>query len=222
MRKTFAALAALAILPVAARAQGKGDPTSTVAAAPVPAGWTVRMDDKDATKAAKFITMGPGFHVTSGGAGIYYRGADTQTNSNFTVSANFRQTTKNVGHGDAGEAFGVFAGGRNLTDAAKETYFYFLVRQDGKYLINHRAGPEVHKIVDWTANPAIHKFDDMPNAQNDLAIVVGSDSVRFKVNGTQVHAISRQELNDVSGAAGFRVNHNLDVHVANFAVKPGN
>ena len=221
MRKTFAALAVLAILPGVARAQAKGDPTTAVAAAPVPAGWSVRMDDKDATKAAKFITMGPGYHVTSGGAGIYYRGADARTNSNFTVSANFRQTTKNVGHGDAGEAFGVFAGGRNLTDPAKETYFYFLVRQDGKYLINHRAGPDVHKIVDWTANPAIHKFDDMPNAQNDLAIVVGSDSVRFKVNGTQVHAISRQEINDVSGETGFRVNHNLDVHVANFSVKPG-
>jgi hypothetical protein len=220
MRKTFALLAALAVVPAAAQAQAN-DPTHAVAAAPVPAGWSVRMDDKDATKTAKFITMGPGYHVTSGGAGIYYRGSDARTNSNFAVSANFRQTTKNVGHGDAGEAFGLFAGGRNLTDPAKETYFYFLVRQDGKYLINHRAGPDVHKIVDWTASSVIHKFDDMPNAKNDLAIAVGSDSVRFMINGTEVHAISRQEINDVSGETGFRVNHNLDVHVADFAVKAG-
>ena len=222
MRSTLPVLAALAIAaPLAAQQQQakEKDPTSTVAAAPMPDGWSQRLDDKDAAKTAKFITMGKGYHVTSGGAGIYYSAKDTQPNEPFTIMANFRQTAKNVGHGDHGEAFGLFAGGRDLNDAAKETYFYFLVRQDGMFLINHRAGKEVHKIVDWTANPAIHKFDDMPNAQNDLAIAVGSDSVRFKVNGTQVHAVSRQELNDVSGAAGFRVNHNLDVHVDGFAIK---
>ncbi|MDB4878425.1 MAG: hypothetical protein JWM41_4871 [Gemmatimonadetes bacterium] len=216
MRATCVVVASLAIASSAA-AQAK-DPTTAVAAAPVPAGWSVRMDDKDASKPAKFVTMGPGYHVTSGGAGIYYAPANAQKD-NFTVSANFRQTTKNVGHGDHGEAFGLFAGGRNLDDPAKQTYFYFLVRQDGMYLINHRAGPDVHKIVDWTASPAIHKFDDMPNAKNDLAIKVAADSVRFLVNGIEVHAISRKEITDASGQAGFRVNHNLDVHIASFSVK---
>ena len=62
-----------------------------------------------------------------------------------------------------------------------------------------------------TANPAIVKFDDAPNAKNDLSIVMGSDSVRFLVNNKQVHAITRKEITDVSGNAGIRVNHNLDV-----------
>lgn len=215
MRKSFGWLVALAFVPLGAHAQDKAS-----ASAPVPAGWSVRMDE--GAPPAKFITMGPGYHVTSGGAGIYYAAKDAQPNAPFVVSANFRQTTKNMGHGDAGEAFGLFAGGRDLTDAAKQTYFYFLVRQDGKYLINHRAGTAVHKIVDWTASPAVHKFDDMPNAKNDLAIAVGRDSVRFMINGTEVHAISRQEISDASGDVGFRINHHLDVHIANFAVKPGN
>lgn len=205
----FATLAAGS--PAAAQTR---DPTTAVAEAPVPTGWSVRLDDKDATKPAKFVAMGDGYHVTSGGAAIYYKAADAKRD-NFTVSATFRQTTKNIGHGDHGEAFGLFAGGRNLNDPATETYFYFLVRQDGMYLINHRAGTDVHKIVDWTLSAAVHKFDDMPNAKNDLAIRVGADSVRFLVNGTEVHAISRKEITDPSGAVGFRVNHNLDVYVTN-------
>lgn len=219
MRKTISVLAALAIVaPLAAQQQAAKDPTKAVAAAPMPAGWSMKLDPQAASMTAKFVTMGQGFHVTSGGAAIYYNEKDAQGNTPFTVMANFRQTKKNEGHGDHGEAFGLFAGGRNLDDPAKQTYFYFLVRQDGMFLINHRAGPDVHKIVDWTASPAIHKFDDMPNAANDLSIKIGADSVRFLVNNTQVHAISRKEITDVSGQSGIRVNHNLDVHVANYMV----
>jgi hypothetical protein len=209
-------MAALVVAaPLAAQAK---DPTNAVAQAPLPAGWSMKLDPQAAGMSAKFVAMGQGYHVTSGGAAIYYNVKDAQPNAPFTLMANFRQTKKNVGHGDMGEAFGLFAGGRNLDDPAKQTYFYFLVRQNGMFLINHRAGPQVHKLVDWTANSAIHKFDDMPNAANDLEIRVGADSVRFVVNNTQVHAISRKELSDVSGQVGFRVNHNLDVHIGNFMV----
>jgi hypothetical protein len=180
----------------------------------------MRLDDKDATKSAKFITMGSGYHVTSGGAAIYWRPANVEKD-NFTVSANFHQTKKNVGHGDHGEAYGLFVAGRDLNDVAKETYLYFEVRQDGMYLINQRAGAEKPlKLVDWTASPAVHKFDDSPNT-NTLAIKVAPDSVRFVVNGTEVHAISRKEIANSSGVVGLRVNHNLDVHVADYSVKPG-
>lgn len=219
MRKTLSVLAALGfVAPLAAQQQAAKDPTTAVAAAPLPEGWSMKLDLQASNMTAKFVTMGQGYHVTSGGAAIYYAAKDAQRANNYSVMANFRQTKKNVGHGDHGEAFGLFAGGRNLDDPNQQTYFYFLVRQDGMYLINHRAGPEVHKIVDWTASPAIHKFDDMPNASNDLEIKVGADSVRFVVNKTQVRAISRKEITDASGAAGIRVNHNLDVHVGNFMV----
>jgi hypothetical protein len=73
---------------------------------------------------------------------------------------NFRQAEK----GQHAEAFGLFTGGRDLGDAAKQTYLYFEVRQDGMYFIAHRSGANVHKLVDWTASPAIHKFGDTPNA----------------------------------------------------------
>src|SRR5262249_2407397 len=219
MRITMAmtgVLALAAIAPLAAQQQqGKDkDPTKEVAAAALPAGWASTMDHP--TMTAKFEAMGPGFHVTSGGAGIYYRAADAQKD-NFTVSANFRQAAK----GQHAEAYGLFTGGRDLSDAAKQTYLYFEVRQDGMYFIAHRSGENVHKLVDWAASPAIHKIDDATNT-NDLAIKVAADSVRFFVNYTQVNAVPRTGMSaNESGDVGLRVNHNLSVHVANFAVKPG-
>lgn len=224
MRNTVIALAALAMAaPLAAQQQQakEKDPTNAVEAVPLPTGWSMRLDDKDATKSAKFITMGPGFHVTSGGAAIYWRAADAQKD-NYTTTASFHQTKKIVGHGDKGEAYGVFVAGRDLSDAAKQTYLYFEARQDGSYYIAHRAGSEVHKLVEWTPNAAVKKIDDDPKASNELAIKVAADSVRFVVNGTQVNALPRGGmLGDVSGESGVRVNHNLDVHVGSFTVKAG-
>ena len=225
MRRAVTACSVLAALAVAAplwaqQQQAKEkDPTSAVTAAPLPDGWSMRLDDKDMTKTAKFVTMGSGFHVTSGGAAIYWQPKDEQKDD-YTVSATFGQRAKNVGHGDLGEAYGLFVGGRDLSDASKQTYLYFEVRQGGQFIVNHRAGAEVHKIVDWTPASSVHKFDDSPNS-NALAIKVASDSVRFLVNGTQVQALPRTSLKDLSGNVGIRVNHNLDVHVAGFAAKPG-
>lgn len=225
MRFTLPVIAALAIAaPLAAQQQAgmQKDPTSAVAAAPLPEGWSQRLDDKDASKSANFVTMGKGFHVTSGGAAIYYKAEDATDNGPYSIMANFRQATKNVGHGPHGEAFGLFVGGRNLSDPATETYLYFEVRQDGMFLINHRSGTTVHKLVDWTANPAIVKFDDKPNASNDLQIKVGADSVRFLVNEQEVHALPRDGMTkDLSGQAGLRVNHNLSVHIANYMLMKG-
>ncbi len=220
MRITMAmtgVLAIAAVAPLAAQQQqGKDkDPTKAVTPGALPAGWATLPDHPN--MAAKFEAMGPGFHVTSGGAAIYYRAADAQK-ENFTVSANFRQAEK----GQHAEAYGLFTGGRDLSDATKQTYLYFEVRQDGMYYIAHRSGANVHKLVDWTASPAIHKIDDTPNATNDLAIKVAADSVRFFVNNTQVNAVPRSGMSgDESGDVGLRVNHNLSVHVASFTVKPG-
>ena len=225
MRRTMTACSVLAAIamaaPVCAQQQQakEKDPTSAVTAAPLPDGWSMRLDDKDATKAAKFETMGSGFHVTSGGAAIYWQPKDEQKDD-FTVSATFGQRVKNIGHGDLGEAYGLFVGGRDLSDASKQTYLYFEVRQGGQFLIDHRAGAEVHKIIDWTPAASVHKFEDSPNS-NALAIKVAADSVRFLVNGEQVQALPRTALKDLSGNVGIRVNHNLNVHVAGFAVKPG-
>lgn len=120
------------------------------------------------------------------------------------------------------EAYGLFVGGQNLQDST-QSYVYFETRGDGKYLINHRAGNAVHKIIDWTDTDATNKEDASGKATNALAIRVTKDSVDFLANGKLVKGFSKAEMHNFAadGQAGIRVNHNLDVHVANFEVKKG-
>lgn len=222
------ALATLALLAAAAplRAQARvkvekeQDPTHKVSGGVSAPGWRVRVDDKDAKRGmgpadVKFVAMGNGHHVTSGPAAIYYDPKDVASGE-YTVSATFTQT-RAPAHP---EAYGLFVGGADLPDTT-ESYLYFLVRGDGKYLINHRAGTAVHKIVDWTANPAVKPQDAKGTATNALAIHVGRDSASFLVNGKTVRSFSRAQLYGTmpAGQAGIRVNHNLDVHIGNFVVK---
>ena len=103
-----------------------------------------------------------------------------------------------------------------------------MVRQDGKYLINHRADDStVHKIVDWTAHDAVKAMDANGKATNKLEIVVGATDLSFRVNGTEVKSLPRSTIDaggahsGTKGIAGIRVNHNLDVHIDGFAVTKG-
>jgi hypothetical protein len=225
MRRTVIALALLAASSPAlaqggAQPQGKeNDPTRKAAGGVSVAGWQARLDDpaKFSVNDTKMIAMGPGFHVTSGPAAIYYDSKNVQKNVPFTISATFGQRVAP----QHPEAYGLFIGGKALNDDAKQTYVYFLVRGTGQYFVAHRAGPDVHKIVNWTPSDAVKSQDEKGAASNALSIAAGTDSVRFLVNGKQVHAIARTEITDVSGEAGIRVNHNLDVHVGGFAIKPG-
>jgi hypothetical protein len=220
MRSPVFAVAALcASLPLAAQAPARADrdPTNAVTAAPLPAGWQMRLDDKDAAKHANFVEEAGGYHVTSGGAALYYRAKDAQPNRDFTERATFIQTKPTRFHG---EAYGLFLVGRDLADTAKQTYLYFEVRQNGDFLVNHRAGSAVHKVIDWTVNDAIHKPDASGVATNELSVAVGADSIRFMANGTQVAALPRAGFADASGQAGLRVNHNLDVKIEHFTITP--
>jgi len=98
---------------------------------------------------------------------------------------------------------------------------YLLVRGDGKILLNHRAGAEVHKIIDWTDNAAVHKADANGVASNTLRIdATKPDSVRLLVNGVQVAALPGAHAGSTDGYVGLRVNHNLDVHISDFVVTP--
>jgi len=224
MRKTILTLALVATAsPLMAQAtqQAKdNDPTHKVAGGISAAGWQGRLDPQAERRGmklddAKFVAMGSGYHVTSGPAAIYWNPKDA-AKGNFTVSASFTQTKAPMHP----EAYGLFVGGQNLTDSS-QSYLYFETRGDGKYLVNHRAGNEVHKIVDWTDTDATNKADADGKATNELAIRVSADSVDFLANGKLVKALSKAEMHNFvsDGQTGIRVNHNLDVHVDKFQVK---
>ena len=226
MKILWTAVAALGLTASALGAQAK-DPDKPVADGGVKvAGWTGRIDPQAAKAGrniseAKVVSMGNGFHVTSGPAAIYWNPANTAS-GNYTVGASFSQT-KAAAHA---EAYGILIGGNDL-DSPNQHYLYFVVRQDGKYLINHRANDStIHKIVDWTANDAVKPIDASGKATNALSIVVAPDKVNFVVNGVQVNSLPRAQVDmggpgtGTTGIAGVRVNHNLDVHIDGFSVTP--
>ena len=228
MKVTLAAVTMIALTGTALGAQANNsDPDKIVADGGVRVpGWTGRLDPRPAAQGrkiteAKFVAMGSGIHVTAGPAAIYWN-PENSPSGNYTVKATFNQTRASAHP----EGYGLIVGGKDL-ESPNQSYAYFLVRQDGKFIVNHRANDStVHKIQDWTANPAVKAIDESGKASNTLAIDVDASQVHFLVNGTEVHAIPRSvidsgpEHSGTAGVAGIRVNHNLDVHIDGFAVTP--
>jgi opacity protein-like surface antigen len=215
--KSFAiSVAALVVaaLPLVAQ-QHQADHDKPVAGGgTLPAGWKGRLDSGGSSIAGVKVTpMGGGLHFVTGPAGIYYREADKPTGG-YAATATFTQMEP-AAHP---EAYGLFVGGSNL-DGANQKYTYFLVRQDGKFLIKRRAGSATPTIADWSDSSTIHKTDKSGKMSNTLAIEVARDKVRFLINGIEVSSADADKI-DTAGIAGIRVNHNLNVHVEGFAVKP--
>ena len=102
------------------------------------------------------MPMGAGLHFKTGPAGIYYRQADTKTGA-YEVHGTFTQMEPS----EHPEAVGLFIGGSNLA-AANQKYTYFLVRQDGMFMIKRRDGATTPDVMDWTASP--ETADQMPMA----------------------------------------------------------
>jgi hypothetical protein len=220
LRRSFTALSLvmLAAAPLAAQMSGMKDkdPDKKAAGGQLPAGWSGRTDRPTAKlEDAKFVTMGSGYHVTSGPAAIYWKASNKVTGP-FTATATMTQT-KAPTHP---EAYGIFFMGNKL-DAPDQSYAYLIVRGDGKVMVKHRAGTELHTVLDWTESSAVHKADGNGKATNTLSVDASKpDSVRLSVNGTQVAALPGSHVGSTDGYVGLRVNHNLDVHVDNFTVTP--
>jgi len=211
MRSLLSSLAlCLIALPVTAQQQ-PAPPTT----APLAEGWQGRVDraNQNITE-VKFMKMGDGFHVTTGPHVILWNPANTATGS-YRASAAFTQSKAP----ERPEGFGLVVGGRDL-DQPTQDYLYFLIRHDGNFMIRHRAGTEVHTLMDWTATDAIVKPGASTPATNTLDIEALPQQVRFLVNGKEVHTMERVSMLRTDGIAGLRVGHHLDVHVASFSVQP--
>jgi hypothetical protein len=174
----------------------------------LPEGWSAR-PDRGEVSGVKFAAMGGGFHVSGGSAAVIYREADKGP-GNFHTVVTFTQT-KAPTHP---EGYGLVFGGSDLA-GADQSYVYFLVRGDGKYLVKKRAGANTTDVVTWTDSDAIQKGDEAGKATNKLEIDASGPKVVFKVNGKTVYEL---EGATKAGIVGLRVNHGLDVHIAGFAV----
>ena len=98
--------------------------------------------------------MGKGIHVTLGPAIILYR-SSTPAAARFTRSPPSPRPSRPP----IAEGYGLFYGGEAL-DGAGQKYTYFLVRQDGTYLVKRRDGEKTTEITKgWVASAAVHKTD---------------------------------------------------------------
>jgi hypothetical protein len=188
-------------------------------AAQAPKGWKMRVDksesasDPDAPGDIKFVTSGNGFHATNPAAAVYWNPSNTASGV-YTLKGTFT-LMKPSGHTNY---YGLVFGGSAL-EGAEQNYLYFVVAQNGSWLIKSRNGSSTPTIAPKTPNDAVAKPDASGKSTNTLEVRVGADKVDFAVNGTVVHSEPKTgALAKTDGIYGIRVNHLLEVQVDGLGV----
>ena len=194
-RLTPALLALLLALPVSAQA---------------PAGWLERVDastdaaDPDDVPQVTVTSVANGFEVRTGPAVTLWNPANTAS-GNYTLEGTFTllQPSGHVNY------YGLIYGGRSL-EGAQQSYIYFLVAQNGSFIIRHRVGNDtVHDIVGRTTNAAVAGMAaGAAPSVNRLQVRVGANDTQYVVNGTVVHTAPKTGMAaQTDGIWGVRVNH---------------
>lgn len=212
-RRTVAAsrmaLAIVLLLPLAAVAQEEK--------LPPPEGWLARTDHgSDGVEAMQ--QMPPGWHVTTGPAGIFYQ-PETRAEGDFRVESTvflFDPEGRN-------EGFGVFIGGADL-QGDEQAYTYLLIRADGSVIVKRRDGAGTSTLLDWTKHQAVVTWagrgEGAATAKNVLYVEAAGHDVVFGVNEQEVFRTARAGQH-VDGVVGLRVNHGLNLHFSSLEVTDG-
>lgn len=189
----------------------------------VPEGWEWRFDKAGAevtvgsdaeSSEIYFVNMTPGWHITTGPAGIYFH-PENKVTGDFTLDSKIYLFDT---EGRNREAFGLFIGGKNLK-ADNQSYIYFLVRNTGEFLIKKRTGSETSTIQGWTKSDAINLFTEETesSAENDFQVQVSGDELIFSMNGKVLASMEKGDLS-TNGQYGFRVNHSINLHISSLGL----
>jgi len=200
---SFAILLSLALTPLAAQTT---------------AGWKVRADrstsatDPDGAGKIQFMAMGKGFHAINPQAAVYWNPANTAKGA-YTVKGTFTLNEPS----NHNNYYGLTFGGSNL-EGPGQSYLYFLIAQDGSFLVKRRAGDaKTDDVVAKTPHAAIKKPDASGKSVNQLEVRVLADKVDYAVNGTVVGSSPKAGLT-TDGIWGIRVNHFLNVAIDDIGV----
>ncbi len=184
-----------------------------------PAGWKLRIDrstsasDPDGTGPVSFVTSGAGFHATDPVAAVFWNPANTVT-GNYRLTATFTQL-KPSGHTNY---YGLVFGGSDL-DGPAQRYIYFMIAQDGTWLVKRRDGDASPTVSAKTQSKLVKKLGASGKATNALQVRVTSDKIEYLVNGAIVYTSPRKGLTaKTDGIYGIRVNHLLDVQIDDFGI----
>src|SRR5438045_5300104 len=158
-RLLIAAIALLTIAPLLAQA---------------PKGWKMRVDrstsasDPDAAGTIKLMQMGSTLHAVTPQAAVFWNPANSAS-GNYTLKGTFT-LMKPSSHTNY---YGLVFGGSNLEGAA-QSYTYFLVAQDGSWLVKKREGETAGDVIRKTPNDAVKKPGSDGKSTNALEVRVGA------------------------------------------------
>ena len=200
-RVLVAMLAALFVTPLLAQA---------------PKGWKMRVDrstsasDPDASGTIKFMQMGSTLHAITPQAAVFWNPSNTASGT-YTLKGTFT-LMKPSGHTNY---YGLVFGGSEL-EGAGQNYLYFMVAQDGTWLIKKRQGEQTSDVAPRAPSAAVKKPDAGGKSTNALEVRVGADKIDYVVNGTVVQSAPKTGVK-TDGIYGIRVNHMLEVSVDGLA-----
>lgn len=159
-------------------------------------------DDPDNVPEVTVEPVDYDFRVETGPAVVLWDPENTASGS-YDLSATFtlEEPSSHVNY------YGLIFGGAEL-ESSSQNYLYFLVAQDGTYVIKHRANDEaVHDIVGRTEHEAVNAYEGSPSV-NELQVRVRGDHIHFEVNGTEVHNEPKTGMaSRTDGIWGVRINH---------------
>jgi hypothetical protein len=190
---------------------------TTAVFAQAPKGWKMRVDrsasasDPDAPGTIKFMAMGSGFHFVNPQAAVYWNPSNTASGA-YTLKGTFT-LMKPSGHTNY---YGLTFGGSGL-EGAQQKYTYFLVAQDGTFLVKKRDGEATSDVVKKTPSSAVKKPGADGKSTNALEVRVAPTKIEYVVNGTVVNMTSKSDV-ATDGVYGIRINHLLEVMVDGFGV----
>lgn len=179
--------------------------------AQAPPGLLTRLDrstsatDPDDVPDVTIVSADGGFQVNTGPATLVWNPANTATGSyNLEGTFTLQRPSSHPNY------YGLVFGGSEL-EGAGQTYLYFLVAQNGAFLIKRREGDvNTRDVFRSPRHEAVVRPDTTGRSVNKLEVRVGADQIAYLVNGTQVHTTPKTGLtSSTDGAWGVRVNHVL-------------
>jgi len=184
-----------------------------------PKGWMVRGDhsseaqDPDAAGAVKIATSGLGFHITTPQAAVFWSPTNT-AGGNYTLKGTFT-LLQPTGHA---EYYGLIFGGSGL-QGSDQSYLYFVVAEDGTWLVKHRSGASTDTVVEKAPNAAVQQPDASGKSINALEVRVTANKIEFVVNGKVVGSTPKTGVAArTDGIYGIRSNHHLEEQVDGFGL----
>lgn len=194
-RISMAALALLIAVPMTVQAQD---------ALRLRVDRSTNASDPDDVPEVTIAEVGDGFQVNTGPAAVVWSDANNASGE-YTLSGTFTLQEPS-GHNNY---YGLVYGAAEL-DGDRQNYLYFLIGQNGSYIVKHRAGDNVHDLQGRTAHEAVATPGDDGSSVNELEVRVGAEQTEFVINGTVVFTAPQEGMaGRTDGIYGVRVNHRI-------------